>query len=181
MLPLPQDFMADPAQLSFTMVQGKVLIEATQHHLKMMLLFASPPVPMRKQPRAGASEKLRATLSAGDANEGKAPAPVHPTDMPEAKKLKGLRSQSVPAPHGGSKAPKEQQPSLVLGQLQIESRKAFPQLALKALRILRKLKASHKVISKTHQVRLATALWFETLLTPQVEPKVQLNATENRR
>ena len=73
--------MADPAQLSFTMVQGKVLVEATQHHLKVMLLFASPPVPMRKQPRAGASEKLSAAFGAGDAKEGKAPASIHATDM----------------------------------------------------------------------------------------------------
>jgi hypothetical protein len=59
-------------------------------------------------------------------------------------------------PHSGGKAPKEQHPSLILGQLQIKPRKAIPQLALKALRIVWKLKASHKVISESHQVRLAT-------------------------
>jgi hypothetical protein len=29
-----------------------------QHHREVLLLFASPPMPMRKQPLAGASEKL---------------------------------------------------------------------------------------------------------------------------
>jgi hypothetical protein len=73
-------------------------------------------VPLRKQPRAGASEKLSAAFGAGDAKEGKAPTSIHPTDMFRAKKkLKGLWSQSVPAPHGGGKASKGQQPSFVLG------------------------------------------------------------------
>jgi len=84
-------------------------------------------------------------------------------------------------PHSGGKTPKEQHPSLVLGQLQIEPRKAFPQLALKALRVIGKLKASHKIISESHQVRLATTPWFEFLLKPQVERKVQINVTEHRR
>ena len=78
--------------------------------------------------------------------------------MFEAEKLEGLRPQPASAPHGGSKASKEQQPSLVLGQLQIEPRKAFPQLALKVLRIILDLKASHEIISESHQVRLATTL-----------------------
>ena len=38
-------------------------------------------------------------------------------------------------PIDGCKPPKEQHPSFVLGQLQIEPRKAFPQLALEALRV----------------------------------------------
>src|SRR4029077_6110820 len=41
MLPLPQDFIADPAQLTFAVVQGKVLVEAAQHHREVMLLLAS--------------------------------------------------------------------------------------------------------------------------------------------
>src|SRR6266849_984935 len=84
MLPLSQDFVADPAQFTFTVVQRKVLVEAAQHHREVVLLFASPPMPMREQPLAGASEKLPATLGAGDADESKAPAPIHPTDMLEA-------------------------------------------------------------------------------------------------
>ena len=67
MLPLPQDFIADPAQLTFAMVQGKVLVEAAQHHREVMLLFASLPVPVRKQPLAGAREKLPAAFGARDA------------------------------------------------------------------------------------------------------------------
>jgi hypothetical protein len=49
-------------------VQGKVLVEAAQHHHEVMLLFAPLPVPVRKQPLAGASEKLPAAFGAGDAN-----------------------------------------------------------------------------------------------------------------
>jgi hypothetical protein len=73
--------------------------------------------------------------------------------MLEAEKLESLRPQSMPAPHGGGKATKEQQPSLVLGQLQIELRKTFPQLVLEHLRIIPELKAPNEVISETHQVR----------------------------
>src|SRR5262245_64773190 len=69
MLPLSQDFIADPAQLTLTVVQGKVLVEAAQHHREVLLLFASQPMPMRKQPLAGAREKLLATLGAGDTDE----------------------------------------------------------------------------------------------------------------
>ena len=68
MLPLTQDFMADPAQLAVAVVHGKVLVEAAQHHREVMLLFASLPMPVREQPVAGASEKLPAAFGAGDAN-----------------------------------------------------------------------------------------------------------------
>src|SRR5215471_13079888 len=57
MLPLPQDFIADPAQLTFAMVQGKVLVEAAQHHREVMLLFAPLPVPVRKQPTTRGCER----------------------------------------------------------------------------------------------------------------------------
>jgi hypothetical protein len=124
----------------------------------MTLLFASLPMPVHLQPLTDASEKLPAAFGAGDADEGKAPVPIHPTDMLEAEKLESLRPQSMPAPHRGGKATKEQQPSLVLGQLQIELRKTFPQLVLEHLRIIPELKAPNEVISETHQVRLATAL-----------------------
>ena len=35
MLPLPQDFIADPAQFTFAVVQGKVLVEAAQHRREL--------------------------------------------------------------------------------------------------------------------------------------------------
>jgi hypothetical protein len=67
-LPLTQDFLMDPVQLTATVVQGKVLVEAAQHHREMTLLFASRPVPMRPQPLADASEKLAAAFIARDAD-----------------------------------------------------------------------------------------------------------------
>jgi hypothetical protein len=87
MLPLSQDFMADPAQFTFTVVQRKVLVEAAQHHREVLLLFASQPMPMRNQPLAGASEKLPATLGAGDVDECETPAPIRPTDMLKTEEL----------------------------------------------------------------------------------------------
>jgi hypothetical protein len=71
--PVSLDFVADPAELAVAVVQGEVLVEAAQHHCEMMLLLAPLPMPMSKQPLAGASEKLSATLGAGDTDQGEAP------------------------------------------------------------------------------------------------------------
>ena len=101
--------------------------------------------------------------------------------MLEAEELKRLRPLSMLAPGGGGKTSKEQQPSLVLGQLQIELREPLPQLALEVLRVVLELEAPHEIISKTHQVRLASTLRFEFLLKPQIERKVQIQITEHRR
>ena len=159
MHPVSLDFVADPAELAVAVVQGEVLVETAQHRREMTLLFASLPMPVHLQPLTDASEKLPAAFGAGDADEGKAPVPIHPTDMLEAEELKGLRpSMSISLLCFSRKAPKEQQPSLVLGQLQIELRKTFPQLVLEHLRIIPELKAPNEVISETHQVRLAMAL-----------------------
>ena len=84
-------------------------------------------------------------------------------------------------PFDSCKTPKEQQPSFLLGQFQIELRKTFPQSALEVLRVSQELEASHKIIRETHQVRLATALCFEFLFKPQVEREVQVNVTQHRR
>jgi hypothetical protein len=73
----------------------------------VLLLFASRPVPMLEQPLAGAGEKLSAALGAGDTDQGKPPAPIHPTDVLEAEELKRLRPLSMLAPHDGSKTSKE--------------------------------------------------------------------------
>jgi hypothetical protein len=37
--PVSLDFVADPAELTVAVVQGEVLVEATQHHREMLLLF----------------------------------------------------------------------------------------------------------------------------------------------
>src|SRR5262249_43940415 len=136
--------MADPAQPTVAVVQSKVLVEATQHHRQVLLLFASLPMPMFEQPLAGASKKLSAALGAGDTGQGEPPAPVHTTDMLEAEELKRFRPLSMLAAHGGGKTSKEQHPSLVLGQFQIESREPLPQLALEVLRVVLELEASTK-------------------------------------
>jgi hypothetical protein len=110
-------------------VQGEVLVEAAQHHREVLLLLASLPMSVSKQPLAGASEELSATLGAGDPDQGEPPCSILPTDVLEAQKLKRLWPLSVLAPFDGGKTPKEQQPSFLLGQFQIELRKTFPQLA----------------------------------------------------
>ena len=63
--------------------------------------------------------------------------------MLEAQKLKRLWPLSVFAPFDGCETPKEQQPSFLLGQFQIELRKSFPQLVLEVLRVSAELEASH--------------------------------------
>ena len=122
------DFVADPAELAVAVVQGEVLVEAAQHHREVPLLLASLPMSVSKQPLAGASEELSATLGAWDTDQSEAPCSILPTDVLEAQKLKRLWLPSVLAPLDGSKTPKEQQPSFLLGQFQIEQRKTFPQL-----------------------------------------------------
>jgi len=120
--------MADPAELAVAVVQGEVLVEAAQHHREVLLLLASLPMSVSKQPLAGASEELSATLGARNTDQGETPCSILPTDVLEAQKLKRLGPMSVLAPFDGRKTPKEQQPSFLLGQLQIELRKTFPQL-----------------------------------------------------
>jgi hypothetical protein len=86
-----------------------------------------------KQPLAGASKELSATLGAGDPDQSETPCSILPTDVLEAQKLKRLWPLSVLARFDGCKMPKDQQPSFLLGQFQIELRKTFPQLALEVL------------------------------------------------
>ena len=122
-------------QFTVAVVQREVLVEAAQHRRKMLLLFASFPMPVLRAATHVCAQKILATLDAGNADQGKAPAPVYPTDMLEAKELKRLRPLSVLAPRGGGKASKEQLSEFSPGHLQIELRKPLLQLTLKSLRI----------------------------------------------
>ena len=67
------DFVADPAELAVAVVQGEVLVEATQRPREMLLLLTSLPMSMAKQLLAGASEKLSAAFGAGDTDQGETP------------------------------------------------------------------------------------------------------------
>jgi hypothetical protein len=134
----------------------------------MLLLLPSSPVSVMKDPLPCAGQELPATLYARDTNQSKSPCSILPTDMLETQKLEGLRSsQSVPQTSYFCESPKEYAPSLFLGQLQPEFRKPFPYSLLEMIRILSELEAHHKVISKTHQIRLTPTLRFDLLLKPQ--------------
>jgi hypothetical protein len=77
--PVSLDFVADPAELAVAVVQGEVLVEAAQHHREVLLLLASLPMSVSKQPLAGASEELSATLGAGDPDQSETPCSILPT------------------------------------------------------------------------------------------------------
>jgi hypothetical protein len=115
--PVSLDFVADPAALAVAVVQGEVLVlvEAAQPHREVLRLLASIPMSVSKQPLAGASEELSATLGAGDPAQGETPCSILPTDVLEAQQLKRLWPLSVLAPFDACKTPKEQQPSFLLG------------------------------------------------------------------
>jgi hypothetical protein len=57
--PLSLDFVADPAELAVAVVQCEVLVEAAQHHREVLLLLASCPMSVSKQPLAGARNFLQ--------------------------------------------------------------------------------------------------------------------------
>ena len=46
-------------------------------------------------------------------------------------------------------------------------------------RIIPELESHHKIISKTHQVRLAPTLRFDFLLKPQIENEVEIKVTQH--
>jgi len=133
--PLQLHFMADPVQLLLAMMQPEVLVEALKHRPQTLLLIASSPVHMPDQPLVGASKELAATLNAGDADHGELAASIHSADMLEAQKLKGLRPSTARRTPLGGESAKEQQPSFLLGQLQVESCEALPQLPVKLFRV----------------------------------------------
>ena len=110
--PLSLYLMPYPVKLSLAVVQPKVLIEAPQHPLQVLLLLPPSPVSVMKDPFPCASQELPATLQARDTNQSKSPRSINPTDMLEAQKLEGLRPpQSVSQTSYGCEAPKEYAPS----------------------------------------------------------------------
>jgi hypothetical protein len=169
-----------PVELSLAVVQPEVLIEAPQHPLQVLLLLPPSPVSVMKDPLPRASQELPATLGARDANQSKSPCSINPTDMLEAKKLESFRPpQSVPQTSHACESPKEYAPSFLLGQLQPEFRKPFPHLLLELVRVLPELESHHKVIGKTHQIRLAPTLLLDFLLKPQIENKMKIKVAQH--
>jgi hypothetical protein len=59
--PVSLDFVADPTELAVAAVQGEVLVEAAQHHREVLLLLASLPMSVSKQPL---KERVSASLGA---------------------------------------------------------------------------------------------------------------------
>ena len=180
MHPLSLYLLPYPVELSLAVVQPEVLIEAPQHPLQVLLLLPPSPVSVMKDPLPCASQELPATLNARDANQSKSPRPINPTDMLEAQKLEGLRPpQSVSQTSHVCESPKEYAPSLFLGQLQPELREPLPHSLLELVRVFTELEAHHKVISKTHQIRLAPTLRFDFLLKPQIENKMKIKVAQH--
>ncbi len=120
------NFVAYPVQLLMAMMQPEVLVEALKHLPQMTLLIAPLPVHMPNQPLVGASKELATALHAGEPNDGEPSAAIGSADMLEAKKLEGIRPLTVLRTSLGGKTAKEQQPSFLLGQLQVKSCEPFP-------------------------------------------------------
>jgi len=119
--PLQFDFAENPVQLLLAMMQPEVLVEPAEHGLQMALLVAPFPVHVLDQPLVGAGEELATALHAGESNHGKSSAAIGSANMFKTEKLEGLRSLTVlRAPLRGESA-KEQQPSLLFGQLEVKS------------------------------------------------------------
>jgi Mg2+ and Co2+ transporter CorA len=100
--------------------------------------------------------------------------------MFEAQKLEGLRpSQSMSQTCHSCESSKEYVPSLFFGQLQSEIREPLPHLLLELVHILSELETHDEIISETHEVRLASTLWFDLLFKPQIENKVEVKVAQH--
>ncbi|SRR6266436_881741 len=124
-------------------------------------------------------QELSAAAHAGNADQSELAAAIHPADMLEAQKLKSLRPHPGPCPIDSSKPAKLQNPSLLLGQIQVESDKPLPKLPEKFFRLVPVLETAHEIIDESHQIRLALTLRLEFLLKPQVQRVMQIKITEN--
>ena len=112
----------------------------------MLLLLPFSPVSVLEDPLPCSRQELPTTLGAGDANQGKSPFSIHPTDMFESQKLEGLRSsQSVPQTGHACESSKEYAPSFLLGQLQTEFREPLPHLLLEMVNVLSILETHHEI------------------------------------
>jgi hypothetical protein len=143
--PLQLNFMANPIQFLLAVMKPEVLVEALKHRPQMTLLDAPSPMHVLNQPRAGAREELAATLHAGESDHSEPFAAVDSADVLEAQKLECLRPPTVPRASLGGEPAKEQQPSLFLGELQVEFCEALAELSPKGLRVRQMLETDHEV------------------------------------
>src|SRR5262249_9501303 len=135
----------------------------------MVLLLPSSPVSVMKNPLPCPGQELPTTLRARDTNQSKSPRSIDPTDMLEAQKLEDFRpSQSVPQIRHGCEPPKEDAPSLFLGQLQTEFREPLPHFLLEVVHILSELETHHEIISKTQQIQIGRASCRERVKITEV-------------
>src|SRR5262249_62169905 len=99
--------------------------------------------------------------------------------MRETQKIERVWSLAVCRLRLGGEASKEQQPGLVVGQLQVESRQSLPQISVEVLRVPLVLETVHKIVSEPSQVRLALNPPTHFLLEPQVRHYGQIHVAQD--
>src|SRR5436190_10898684 len=100
---------------------------------------------MSREPLFGARQKLPTALPAREADHReRATAVVRSTYVREAQEVERLGSFIVCRLRLGGEAPEEQQPRLVVGQLQVESREPPPQISVEPFRVPLVLETRHK-------------------------------------
>jgi hypothetical protein len=117
--PLQLDFTAYPVQLLLAVMWPEVLVEASKHLPQVTLLIAPFPVHIPNQPLMGASKKLATALDAGEPDQRETSIAISSADMFEAEKLESFRPPVDACASLGGESAKEQQPSFLLGQFQL--------------------------------------------------------------
>ncbi|MBI2835624.1 MAG: transposase [Acidobacteria bacterium] len=173
--PLQLNLAPNVVEFRLAVMQSEVLVEATQHRRQLTLLVPSLPVPMPREPFLGARQKLATALLAREADHRERAAAVRSAYMREAQKVERVWSLAICRLCLGGEASKEQQPRLVVGQLQVEPRESLPQISVETLRVPLVLETRHKIISEPNQVRLAPDPPPHFPLEPEVEHKVQIH------
>ena len=178
--PLQLNLVPNDIEFWFAMRESKVLVETIQHQGQLTLLISSLPVSMLRQPFLATRQKLTNALLTRKADYREHSTAIRPTYMLESQKLKGFRLRAVLRFPFGSEASKENQPRLLVGQFQIESRKTFPQISIEPFRVPFVLETCHKIIRKPSQICLTLAPLPKLLLEPQVENKMQIDIGQKR-
>src|SRR5713101_6382270 len=177
--PLQLHLAPNVVEFWLTVMQSEVLVEATQHRRQLTLLVPSLPVPMPREPLLGARQKLATALLAREANHRGRAAAVRSAYMREAQKVERVWSLAVCRLSLGGEASKEQQPRLIVGQLQVEPREPLPQISVEVFRVPLVLETHHKIVREPSQIRLAPKPPPHFLLEPQVEHKVQVHVGQD--